>query len=288
MAFVFNWVAAAAAWRRILLYRSGRRATGTVERISVKGEGDVKTINIYWKLQASGGQAQAMRTGLKLPRGADLPAHPAAGDQFPALYPEGRPGAAQPAGLLGLKRYWVLSEEIQPPYGFIAFKVIGLSLGVILVGLAITGLTINRTLDPGFLKSWTWIVSGGAAALCVPAWLALRRWGPWLPGQSWVWLGGVFFVLCMGAMGLVSGLNVWLDDSPPRTVSAEIMHMDEEYFPEFHFAAFVRSWREGHVKERIPLYWRQGLSAQPGEVLVLEIREGAFGWPTVGDVRRSR
>lgn len=285
--FVGAWVAAVSGWRRVHLYRTGQRGTGTVERVSVKGEGDVKNITIYWKLRAHDGRAHSMRTPMKLPRYMESPPDPQPGAQFPVLYPERRPGAAQPVGVLGLRRDWILSRPIQPPAGFHLARFLGIVIGLALLALALTGTTVNRTLDPGYLRSWTWIVAGSAGVLCIPFWLALRRWGPWLPGQPWVWIAGAFFVLCMGGLGMMSGANVWFDRSPPSTVRAQIMHMDDEYFPGWHFAAFVRSWRKGRVKERVPLYWRTALSVQPGDELLMEVRDGALGWPTVGRVWRA-
>lgn len=282
--FVGSWIVGASSLRRVHLYRTGQRGTGTVERVSVKGDGEIKRATVHWRLRAQGGEAYSMRTQLRLPRGVETVPALSSGVQFPALYPEGRPGAARPAGLLRLRGDWKLAPSVQPPPGHLAFRSAAMVAAMVLMILAVTGMTVNRTLDPGFLKSWTWPIAGSAAVLCLPLWLALRRHGPWLPGQPWLWLALGFFALSMGGMGAVSGANVWLDDGEPRIVRTEVLHMDEEYFPEWHFAAYVRSWREGRVKERVPLYWRTSLSVGPGTELLVEVRDGALGWPTVGRV----
>ncbi len=285
--FVGSWVAAVSGLRRVHLYRTGQRGTGTVERVSVKGNGETRTATIHWRLRAHDGQAHGLRTVLEVPRGMDPVTGPAPGAQFAALYPEKRPAMAQPVGVLGLRPEWVLAPALQPPRGFALLRAAAVLLACVVAALAFTGFTVNRTLDPGYLRSWTWAVAGSTAVLCVPVWLVLRRFGPWLPGQTWLWLAASFFVLCMGGLGMASGANVWLDRKEPRLVRARIMHMDEEYFPEWHRAAFVASWREGHVKERIPLYWRTALAVEPGDDLIIEVREGAFGWATVGRATRA-
>jgi hypothetical protein len=284
--FVGSWVIAASAWRSISLYRKGKLARGVVERISTRGEEDSSLVTVHWHIRTSKGRIHPMRSSLRLPRGASLPSRPAAGDSIAALHHEDRIQAAQPVGLLGLERSWHIAPVIQPPAWFNLFRLGAILLACVLLGLAVVGLTANRTLDPGFLKPWTWIVVGIAVAVSVPLWLGLRRFGPWLRGQTWGWLAAGFLVLCLGTMGAVSAANVWFSPGPSRFVRTRVIHLDEEYFPGWHQAAFVRSWRAGRIKERIPLHWRMGLSVFPGDELVVEVSNGALGWPVVGEVRR--
>ncbi|MBW2264382.1 MAG: hypothetical protein JRG91_20650 [Deltaproteobacteria bacterium] len=284
--FVGAWVVAASAWRSLSLYRSGVFARGTVERVSTRGLEEEARMTIHWNLHLRSGPSFPMRTSLRLPRSATLTGGPRVGGMVAVLYPQGRPQAAQPIGKLGLVRSWHMVPEIQPPRWFNLFRFAGVILASLLGAVAITGLTANRTLDPGFLRPWTWITVAAAVVITVPTWLALRRFGPWLRVQSWVWLMGAFFAACMGAMGAVSCANVWFTPDPPRIVRTRVLHMDDEYFPGWHRAAFVRSWREGRFKERIPLHWRMGLSVFPGDELIVVVKNGALGWPFIAEVRR--
>jgi hypothetical protein len=284
--FVGSWVVAASAWRSISLYRTGIFARGTVERISTRGMEEGARMTVHWTLRMRSGPSYPMRTSMRLPRDEGQPAGPQVGGSIAVLYPEGRPQSAQPVGQLGLVRAWHLAPAIQPPRWFNLFRFASVILASVLGTLAFTGLTVNRTLDPGFLRPWTWVIVTAAVLMTVPFWFAIRRFGPWLRGQSWVWLMGAFFATCMGAMGTVSCINVWLSPDPGRFIRVRVLHMDDEYFPGWHRAAFVESWREGKLKERIPLHWRMGLSVFPGDELVVHVRMGALGWPVVGEVRR--
>ncbi len=284
--FVGSWVMAASAWRSVSLYRTGVFIRGIVERVSTRGQEEGARMTVHWTLRVRNGPSFPMRTSMRLPRGARPAGGLPVGKAIAALHPPGRPQAAQPVGQLGLVRSWHLAPEIQPPRWFNLFRFLAVLLTCLLGALAITGLTANRTLDPGFLRPWTWIIVGAAVLMTAPIWLAIRRFGPWLYGQSWVWLMGAFFATCMGVMGAVSCANVWFTPDPGRFVRAKVLHMDDEYFPGWHRAAFVSSWREGRHKERIPLHWRMGLSVFPGDELLVQVRSGALGWPFVGEVRR--
>jgi len=283
--FVGSWIISSTATRSLVLYRKGVFAMGRIERLNSTTEEDPPRLTIHWHLRDRSGRLHVLRSTLPLPRGRDLPSQPCKGDPVAALYPEGRPAAAQPVGLLDLRRDWHIAPEIQPPRGFTTVRIASALAVALLLGTAFTGLTANRTLDPGFLRPWTWIVVGGAALVCLPGWLLLRRYGPWLRGQAWVWLMGLFLAACIGGMGLAAGANVWLPQDPPVIVRTRVLNMDDEYFPGWHRAAYVRSWRQGRVKERIPLHWRMGLGIFPGDDVVVEVRPGALGWPFVGRVR---
>ena len=284
--FVASWVVAASAWRSFALYRNGVFARGTIERVSTRGLDEGARMTIHWSIRTRGGPSYPVRTSLRLPRGITPPAGPQVGGTIAALYPEGRPQAAQPVGQLGLVRAWHVAPAIQPPGWFNLFRFSSILLLGALGAIAVTGLTANRTLDPGFLRPWTWLIVTAAVVLTAPIGLAIRRFGPWLRGQAWVWLMAAFFAACMGIMGAVSLVNVWFTPDPGRFVRVKVLHMDDEYFPGWHRAAFVSSWRENRLKERIPLHWRMGLSVFPGDELIVHVRMGALGWPYVGEVRR--
>jgi hypothetical protein len=47
----------------------------------------------------------------------------------------------------------------------------------------------------------------------------------------------------------------------------------------------VRSWREGRIKEKIPISFRAGYGLDPGETMEIDVAQGAFGMPALTAIR---
>ncbi|MFH1436472.1 MAG: hypothetical protein ABIJ56_12200 [Pseudomonadota bacterium] len=130
------------------------------------------------------------------------------------------------------------------------------------------------------------IISSGASLIAALVfWLASRRVMAWFRPSWYMWTAGIFVFSYFMVLGGIRGLNMWLDKGKPHIYKTQILHLDDSIFPQLQRYVYVRSWREGRVKEKIPISMRTGQGMSPGDDVTVEVQDGYFDMPAITGLR---
>ncbi len=281
--FIFFWTAGFMNLYSIHLYRTASLQIGRVEKSHFQEKRGKRFFVVGWILEKGGTVA---RGAIPFPVAENSFFAPeiVLGDHITLLAQGGNIFEAIPVGTLGLRKEWTLAPSLSLPVGFVVLRWVTVFALIALVSIAAIGMSSSWLLDDTAPLS---LVVAATATGLVPAaifWLASRRLDSFFYPPRYLWVAALFACGFFAGYGIIKGLNVWTDPEPPLAINAEILHLDDALLPSLHRYAFVRSWREGKIKEKIPLPLSLGIGLIPGETLRIEVRRGAFGMPAVTEV----
>jgi hypothetical protein len=152
--------------------------------------------------------------------------------------------------------------------------------------VAVIGFLSSHLLDANVPSRFVMAGAGAGIALAGLFWLFGRRVAHLLRPNWALWAAAVFVATYFMVFGGIRGLNVWLDEKEAHSYKVEVLELDDALFPALHRFAFVRSWRTGRIKEKVPVSWRAGLVLSPGDTVTLKIKDGYFNMPAITAVTR--
>jgi hypothetical protein len=282
--FIFFWSISFMNLYSVYLYRSGSLSAARVEKSYIQEKKGRRYYVINWMIEEGG---RVSKGAVSVPIG-DLAAFDqdiAKGDTI-LLLSSGRDLVdAMPAGMMGLRKDLSLLPSLSPPPGLDALRWGATFTMLACACVAVVGMMSSWLLDDEVPRKVVLVSAAVGAVLAILFWLASRRLAALLRPSRVLWIGAVFAAGFFACFGAAKGLNVWLDSRPPATHRAEILYLDDTFFPTLHRFAFVRSWRTGRIKEKIPIFPRTGYGLAPGETMEIDVRTGAFGMPAVTAIR---
>jgi hypothetical protein len=269
----------------LYLFRKGKLKSARIEKSYIQEKGGRKLFIINWVIEEDG---RITKGAISSPVAdmASFRQDVEKGDVIHLLSSGRDLGDAMPVGMMNLRREWTLLPSLAVPGRYAALRSGTILWVAASCSVAVVGFLSSHLLDPNVPSRF---VMAGAAAGIVTAGLfrLLGRRVAHLFRPNWaLWAAAVFVATYFMVFGGIRGLNVWLDREETRTCKAEVLELDDALFPALHRFAYVRSWRPGRIKEKVPLSWRTGLMLSPGDSVILEVQEGYFGMPAVTAVKR--
>ena len=282
--FIFFWSISFMNLYSVHLFRRGRLTTARIEKSYVQEKKGRRYYVLNWMVEEGG---RVSKGALSIPIGdmAAFDQDVIKGDTI-LLLASGRDlGDAMPAGMMGLKKEWNILPSLSPPRGFDALRW-GSALGILACAcVAAVGLSSGWLIDDRVPRTFVLVSSAVGVVLSGLFWLASRRFTAFLRPSRILWIAAVFVAGYFACFGVIKGLNVWLDPQPPVTRKVEVLYLDDTFFPALHRYAYVRSWREGRIKEKIPISFRAGYGLDPGETMEIDVAQGALGMPALTAIR---
>lgn len=282
--FIFFWSISFMNLYSVYLYRRGRLTTARIEKSYVQEKKGRRYYVLNWMVEEGG---RVSKGAVSVPIGdmAALDQDVAKGETILLLASGKDLGDAMPAGMMGLRKDWSLLPSLSPPRGFDLLRW-GAALGMLACAcVAAVGLMSSWLVDDKVPRTFVMVSAAAGAAPSILFWLASRRLAALLRPPRILWIAAVFVAGYFMCFGLIKGLNVWLAPHPPVTRKVEVLYLDDTFFPTLHRYAFVRSWREGRIKEKIPITFRAGYGLNPGDRMEIDVSPGAFGMPAVTAIR---
>jgi hypothetical protein len=282
--FIVFWSMSFMNLYSVYLFRSGTLKTSRVEKAYLQEKGGKRHFVINWVVEEDGKVTKGA-VSAPLADFATFRQDVDRGDAVHLLASGGDLGDAMPVGMMGLRRDWTLLPSLEVPRRVVILRWVGVLWLIACVSVATVGFMSSYPVA-GVVPSVIVLISGGAGLLVAGFFsIAGRRHGVHFRPSWTVWAAAVFvatyFMVFMG----IRGLNVWLDEAPGRTYKVEVLHLDDALFPTLHRAAYVRSWRPGTIKEKIPISWKMGLILSPGDTVKLRVKDGYFGVPAIIEIQ---
>lgn len=283
--FIFFWSMSFMNIYSVYLFRNGRLKTARVEKSYIQEKSDRKLFIINWIVEEDG----------KISKGAvSTPVSDISkfrqdvvrGDTLYLLASGKDPGDAMPAGIMGLRKEWNLFPSLAVSAGFSVVRWLSVLWILICAAAALVGFLSSHFIDENVPIKY--VVVSAAAGLVVSAlfWFAGRGHSNLFRPSWYIWIAAVFVATYFMIFGVIKGMNVWLDRGAGHARKVEVLELDDALFPALHRFAYVRAWRPGRIKEKIPISWKAGLLLSPGDTLNLKIKDGYFNVPAITDVRQ--
>jgi len=274
--FVVFWYSGLSDIYYLYLYRKGKLVVSTVEKSSVHEIKQKKYYTVNWITEENGNiiRSNISVSVYNIPL---LDLYCMKGEKLLLLSSEKDLGDATVAQLMGLTRKPEKLGLSKPPKILSCLIFTGIFLVVICAGLAIVGFSSSLLLDNSFPLP---LVAGCAfvgVLITLPFWIVKKDIADLLTPSRTTWIAILFTAGFFASMGLMKGLNVWMVKEEPEIHTVEVVSLQETFFPQIHFYAFVKSWRPGRIKEKIPLLPWKSYALKPGKEMKLSVVNGALG-----------
>jgi hypothetical protein len=269
----------------LYLFRKGKLKTARIEKSYIQEKGGRRLFIINWVIEEEG---RISKGAISAPV-ADMGGFRQDVEKGDVIYllSSGRDlSDAMPVGMMGLRREWMLLPSLAVPRTYSALRSAAVLWVVLSCSVAVVGFLSSHLLDPNVPSRF--VMAGAAAGIAAAGlfWLLGRRVAHLFRPNWALWAAALFVATYFMVFGGIRGLNVWLDRQEARTCKAEVLELDDALFPALHRFAYVRSWRAGRIKEKVPLSWRTGLMLSPGDIVILKVKDGFFRMPAITSVSR--
>ena len=282
--FVFFWSLSFMNIYSIYLFRKGSLRPARVEKAYLQEKSGRETFVVNWAVEEDGKTIKGAISST-VPDISNFRQDIAIGDTMFLLSSGKDLGDAMPVGMMGLKKDWMLFPSLAVPLRFSITRGICVTWALVCAAMAAVGFTSSHFLNDKVPMKFVMISAGASLLAVLVFWLMSRRTTAWFRPSWYMWAAGIFVFSYFMVLGGIKGLNIWLDKSKPCIHKTQILHLDDSVFPQLQRFVYVRSWREGRVKEKIPISLRAGQSMSPGDRIEVEVQDGYFDMPAVTGLR---
>lgn len=280
LGFVFFWSAGFMNLFLIYIYRNGKFTSATVEKTCFQERFGKHYFVITWFID-EGGKITKGATSFAVPSDRGYRGELTRGDKIVLLSSAEGSEDWVAVGLMGLFKGYHLIPSLKPPTALSIARWIAVGWFVICVVFSVIATFSGQLLEGRFPSRY--VPVGFAAGFFVPAvyWAVVWKYREMFYPSWWIWFVVMFSLTYFMTMEGVKGFNVWLDSSPAIVHRAKVLQLEDTVFPVFRRYCFVRSWRKGRLKEKIPLPRKLAASISQGDFIFIKEKRGYMNLPVI-------